>query len=25
LVRYGVENAIEEEFDFPESYPRSED
>jgi thiamine biosynthesis protein ThiI len=25
LVRYGVENAIEEEFDFPESCPRSED
>jgi len=25
LVRYGVENAIEEEFNFPESCPRSDD
>jgi thiamine biosynthesis protein ThiI len=25
LVRYGLEKAIEEDFNFPESWPRSED
>jgi tRNA uracil 4-sulfurtransferase len=25
LVRYGVEKAVEEDFNFPESWPRSED